>query len=313
MMNPVSLPALSRIAICGGTHGNELSGVYLVRELQRQKKEKVGEAALTTVLSNPRAIKECRRYIDMDLNRCFTKALLSSPVMDDTPFEVRRAQELQALLGASSSVQAMDLVIDLHNSTSNMGVSLITYYNQNPLILHIYKHIQRNVTVAPVRLILLDTHHADAYSLDSLGKHSFTLEVGPQPHGVLRADIFNIMKEAVDQTLKWVQCFNTGSVFEGGEVDNAYMLVKSIDFPRDQENNNISGVVHPQLQDQDFCHLRPGDPMFLTFSGETVKYEEKEVLHPFFINEGAYYEKSIAFHLGRKMTLSVPSLQMKEH
>ncbi len=73
------LPALARMAVCGGTHGNELSGVYVVQEMERQQKEK-GEGAwpipVTTVLSNPKAVKECRRYIDTDMNRCFNRATL---------------------------------------------------------------------------------------------------------------------------------------------------------------------------------------------------------------------------------------------
>lgn len=52
--------------------------------------------------------------------------------------------------------------------------------------------------------------------------------------------------------------------------------------------------------------------MFLTFSGETVKYEEDETLHPFFINECAYYEKGIAFHLAKKKTLSIPTMQVQK-
>lgn len=75
-MEHISIPAFSRVAICGGTHGNELSGVYVVREMQKRQKDKVGSASLTTVLSNPRAVEICRRYVDTDLNRCFTDALL---------------------------------------------------------------------------------------------------------------------------------------------------------------------------------------------------------------------------------------------
>uniref|UniRef100_A0A8C7VFR1 N-acyl-aromatic-L-amino acid amidohydrolase n=1 Tax=Oncorhynchus mykiss TaxID=8022 RepID=A0A8C7VFR1_ONCMY len=293
----VSLPPQSRVALCGGTHGNEMSGVYLVRELQ--KLEKVGSATLTTVISNPRAVQMCKRYTDVDLNRCFTDAILSSPVTDATPYEVRRAQELNTLLGPKGSAGAMDLVCDLHNTTANMGLSLISYSAQDWVILHIYRQIQ--ITSAPVRFILLDLPLADAYSQDSLGKHGFSIEVGPQPHGVVRADIFNIMKE----------CFNSGSAFEGGEVDDVYTFVKSIDYPRDPETNQITAAIHPQLQDRDFCLLHPGDPMFLMFSGEIVKYEGVEVLHPYFVNECAYYEKSIAFHLARKMTLTIPPLRVK--
>ncbi|KAL1023556.1 hypothetical protein UPYG_G00042350, partial [Umbra pygmaea] len=311
MMEPVSTSPLSRIAICGGTHGNEMSGVYLVRELQKQNLEKVGAASITTVISNPRAIAMCKRYTDMDLNRCFTDALLSSPLKDDTPYELRRAQELNALLGPKGSLQAMDLVCDLHNTTANVGLSLITYFNKDWLILHIYRHIQRSITSAPVRLILLDIPYADAYSVDTLGKHSLSFEVGPQPHGVIRADIFNIMKEAVNKTLDWVQCYNSGRAFEGGEVDDVYIHVKSIEYPKDPVTNHITAAIHPQLQDRDFGLLHQGEPMFLTFSGDVLKYEEEEALHPFFVNECAYYEKNIAFHLARKIKITIPTLQVK--
>uniref|UniRef100_A0A671KLD2 Succinylglutamate desuccinylase/Aspartoacylase catalytic domain-containing protein n=1 Tax=Sinocyclocheilus anshuiensis TaxID=1608454 RepID=A0A671KLD2_9TELE len=56
---------LARMAICGGTHGNELSGVC--------GGEGVWPIPVTTVLSNPRAVKECRRYIDRNMNRCFNR------------------------------------------------------------------------------------------------------------------------------------------------------------------------------------------------------------------------------------------------
>lgn len=36
------------------------------------------------------------------------------------------------------------------------------------------------------------------------------IEAGPQPNGVLRADIYNMVKEAWELTLEWVQLFNSG-------------------------------------------------------------------------------------------------------
>lgn len=76
----VCLPRLSRVAVCGGTHGNEMSGIYLVKELLKAKKKVVEEeeepVSVVLVLSNPRAIQQCRRYIDTDLNRCFTYATI---------------------------------------------------------------------------------------------------------------------------------------------------------------------------------------------------------------------------------------------
>ncbi|XP_040892244.1 N-acyl-aromatic-L-amino acid amidohydrolase (carboxylate-forming) B-like [Toxotes jaculatrix] len=308
-MERVSFLPLTRVAICGGTHGNELSGVYLVREMQKQKVERAGSVSITTVLSNPRAVDACKRYTDTDLNRCFTNALLSAPITDSTAYELRRAQELNAQLGPKGSEEAVDLLCDLHNTTANMGLCLI-FYSLDSITLHIYKYIQSKITSVPVRAIQLDIPISEAYSLESVGKHGFAIEVGPQPNGVLRADIFNMVKDLVDLTIEWLQQFNSGITFEGGEVE-AYSLIKSVDYPRDPTTNEITAAVHPELQDNDFKLLRKGDPIFLSFSGETVKYEGEE-LHPFFVNECAYYEKKIAFHLARKITLSFPSVSVKK-
>lgn len=64
-------------------------------------------------------------------------------------------------------------------------------------------------------------------------------------------------------------------------------------------------------QDNDFKLLRPGDAIFQTFSGETVKYEGEE-LYPFFVNECAYYEKKVAFILAKKITSTCPSISVKK-
>lgn len=36
------------------------------------------------------------------------------------------------------------------------------------------------------------------------------IEAGPQPNGVVRADIYNMVKEAWELTLEWIQLFNSG-------------------------------------------------------------------------------------------------------
>ncbi|XP_068582767.1 N-acyl-aromatic-L-amino acid amidohydrolase (carboxylate-forming) B-like [Cebidichthys violaceus] len=308
-MEHVSFSPLSRVAICGGTHGNEMSGVYIVREMQKQKVDQKGSVSITTVLSNPRAVDACRRYMETDLNRCFTDALLSAPITDSTPYELRRAHELNAQLGPKGSREAVDLLCDIHNTTANMGMCLI-FYSSDWINLHIYKYIQSKMTSAPVRAFLIDVPPSEAYSLETVGKHGVAIEVGPQPHGVLRADIFNMAKDAVDLSIEWLQKFNSGSAFEGGEVE-AYTLVRSVDYPRDPTTNDITAAIHPQLQDNDFKLLHPGDPVFQSFSGEMVKHEGED-LYPLFVNECAYYEKKIAFHLTKKITVTLPTVSVKE-
>ncbi|KAM4713823.1 N-acyl-aromatic-L-amino acid amidohydrolase (carboxylate-forming) B-like isoform 2-T2 [Anableps anableps] len=306
---PVLLPRLSRVAVCGGTHGNELSGVYLVREMLKTQKGKVDRepASVLMVLSNPRAMQQCRRYSDTDLNRCFTHATLNGPISEGAPYEIFRSRELNAMLGPKGSRAAVDLICDLHNTTANMGLCFIAYSDCDWICLHIFKYLQKQMSDTPMRFIHFDVSNKESYSLDSIGKHGFAMEIGPQPHGCVKSNIYTAMKEGVEHMLNWVGCFNSGCVFEGGLVE-VFTMVKNIDYPRDGETRNITATIHPHLQDRDFCLLQPGDPLFQTFSGETLTYKGNEPLYPFFINECAYYEKGIALSLARKKCVTVPSI-----
>lgn len=79
-------------------------------------------------------------------------------------------------------------------------------------------------------------------------------------------------------------------------------------FPR--ESLILTAELSPP-QDRDFCLLHPEDPLFQTFSGETLKFQGKEPLYPFFVNECAYYEKSIALSLARKRSVMVPPIRVQ--
>uniref|UniRef100_A0A672M882 N-acyl-aromatic-L-amino acid amidohydrolase n=1 Tax=Sinocyclocheilus grahami TaxID=75366 RepID=A0A672M882_SINGR len=283
----------SHLAVCGGTHGNELAGIYLVREMLKKRADGTEPVSVVTVMSNPRAAQLCVRYVETDLNRCFTRAALSAPVSETSPYEMIRSQELNALLGAQRSV---DLLCDLHNTTANTGLCLITYSDRDWICLHICKHLKIHACI-----IYTPTHHSKTLFLSAM-------EIGPQPHGVVRSVIFSAMQEGVQLMMDWICQFNSGTLFEGGWVD-VYTMVKNIDYPRDSETHMISAAVHPDLQDRDFCLLHPGDPMFLCFSGETLRYRGKEALYPFFINEGAYYEKGVALSLARKRRVQIPSVR----
>lgn len=62
-----------RVAIFGGTHGNEMSGVTLVN-LWIQNGKEIHRKGVETkpFITNPRAVEKCTRYVDTDLNRAFT-------------------------------------------------------------------------------------------------------------------------------------------------------------------------------------------------------------------------------------------------
>lgn len=73
----------------------------------------------------------------------------------------------------------------------------------------------------------------------------------------------------------------------------------------------ISVIDCASPQDRDFCLLHPGDPLFQTFSGETLRYKGNTPLYPFFINECAYYEKGIALSLARKRRVMIPAIRVQ--
>lgn len=67
---------------------------------------------------------------------------LSKPLEVGALYEMERAQELNEILGPRGSASAMDLVCDLHNTTANMGLCLITYSDNNWIGLHVLKYLQ---------------------------------------------------------------------------------------------------------------------------------------------------------------------------
>ncbi|XP_064221512.1 N-acyl-aromatic-L-amino acid amidohydrolase (carboxylate-forming) isoform X3 [Aotus nancymaae] len=304
---PVPREPLRRVAVAGGTHGNEMSGVYLVRhwllapaELQRPS------FSAAPVLANPAAAAACRRYVDRDLNRAFTSTFLNSRPTPDDPYEVMRARELNQLLGPKASGRAFDFVLDLHNTTANMGTCLIAGSSHDVFALHLCRHLQLQYPELSCQVFLYQRSGEESYNLDSVAKNGLALELGPQPQGVLRADIFSRMRALVATVLDFIELFNQGTAFPAFELE-AYRPVGVVDFPR-TEAGNLAGTVHPQLQDQDFQPLQPGDPIFQMFSGEDLLYEGESMVYPVFINEAAYYEKGVAFVQTEKLTFSVPAM-----
>lgn len=162
-----------------------------------------------------------------------------------------------------------------------------------------------------MRYIHFDVSSKESYSLDSVGKHGFgrffispkksskefstshlhycflpaAMEIGPQPHGVVRSNIYTVMKSGVQHMLDWVRFFNSGAtgdqwnasalphiifsatffpagtIFEGEYVD-VFTMVKHIDYPRDRETGNIIAAVHPRLQVRPRYSNKERTPLF---------------------------------------------------
>ncbi|XP_012726696.2 aspartoacylase [Fundulus heteroclitus] len=294
--------AARRVAIFGGTHGNEMSGVTLVNlwvqngaEIQRKGVE------IKPFIANPKAVEKCVRYVDTDLNRAFTQENLSVTGDDELPYEVQRAQEINRMFGPKGSAGAYDVIFDLHNTTSNMGCTLILESSKDAFNLQMMNYIKKAFAPASC-LVLLNEHPLLKYSTSrSVAKHPVGLEVGPQPQGVLRSNIFEAMRVILKHALDFIELFNEGMEFPACTVE-VFRVLERMDYPRDA-NGNIIAMVHPNLQDCDWEPLNPGDPMFQTFDGKSIHYQGSSTVYPTFINEAAYYEKQQAFVTTRRETL----------
>ncbi|KAM9658818.1 N-acyl-aromatic-L-amino acid amidohydrolase (carboxylate-forming) [Trichechus inunguis] len=259
----------------------------------------------TPVLANPEATAACRRYVRQDLNRAFTSPVLTARAAPDDSYEMTRAQELNQLLGPKVSGRAFDFILDPHNTTANMGTCLIANAT-DVFAMHLGHHLKLQNPELPCRVFLYQLPEEENFSLNSVAKNAMGLELGPQPQGVLRADIFSWMRSLVGAALDFIELFNQGTAFPAFEME-AYRTVGLVDFPR-TEDGDLAGTVHPQLQDRDFEPLWPGAPIFQMFSGKDVLYEGETTVYPAFISEVAYYEKGTAFIQTEKLTFSVPAL-----
>ncbi|KAG9486073.1 aspartoacylase isoform X2 [Eleutherodactylus coqui] len=302
-----SIPAIRRVAIFGGTHGNELSGVFLVKHWLKHG----GEIARPGVevrpfITNPKAVEKCVRYIDTDLNRVFDSQSLSSDDVGKLPYEIAQAQKINSLFGPKGSKDAYDVILDLHNTTAHMGATLILESSTDDFNIQMCKYIQKSMAPLPCAVLLIEQPGVKYETTRSIAKHPIGVEVGPQPQGVIRADILYIMKIVVQYALDFMQYFNEGIEFPPCSIE-VYRVLEKIDYPRD-DNGDLSAVIHPTLQDQDWKPLNPGDPMFIAMDGSITYYEGEETVYPTFVNEAAYYEKKQAFVKTEKVTLTAQSI-----
>ena len=138
--------------------------------------------------------------------------------------------------------------------------------------------------------------------LPSVSKRDICVEAGAQAHGTLDADLYFQTKEVVLQILKDTEAFNQKELAASSEPLTVYRQYKNLDFPRDSDGE-ICGMVHPERQFKDYQEIQKGDPLFITFEGETIFYEEDQKAYPVFINENAYYEKKLALSLTIRETI----------
>lgn len=289
---------IKTVALAGGTHGNELTGVHLLHHWKKNTSE-IKRSSFDTELhlANPRANKEVRRYIDQDLNRQFNIDDLNNPNLNG--YEQLRAKELNQLLGPKEAPK-VDFIIDMHTTTANMGTSLI-FNTSDPLVVGMAFYIKQKMPHAT--LFFNPSERLEDNFLTSVGRfNGFLIEVGPIPQGLLSHHVYSETRQAVLHALDYIELCNTGETVDLPREMRGYKFTEKILLPED-ENGELAAMIHPERQNQDYKAIQPGDPLFITLAGETIPYNGESTVFGAFINEAAYYDQHIGLSLMEELTI----------
>ncbi|MCY7295328.1 aspartoacylase [Alteromonas sp. a30] len=292
---------INSVTIVGGTHGNEYTGIYLLRKWQ-QSPQLIERSSFSTetIFANTNAFRDNRRYLDCDLNRQFRVPDLTNTALSN--YEESRAKAINAQIGPKGEAKT-DFIIDLHNTTSNMGPSLILLQSDTfnlQMAAYVKQHMPEAIIVMEDQIPLEE----QAY-LCSVAKQGIIVEVGPQPQSVLRQDIMEWMETLTQHVLDFVDAYNAGTDLDLPESVSMYYYTETLKLPMNEKGERI-GMVHKNVQDKDFKALNPGDPIFTLFTGEELKWEGNYVAYPHFINEAAYYDNNLAMSLAKRVEYKVP-------
>jgi len=289
---------VKNVAIVGGTHGNELHGIYFVDEINSpevsiEMKKRYPSIDLRGVLANPAAMKAIgtgagRRYCDMDLNRCFLVKDLADPTASAS-IEGQRAKELDALLGPKASQNPnTDFIFDIHSSTSNTGI-LLCCHPDDKFAWQVVAFLQQKHPDISACLWA----DGEVPLLPSLARSGMTVEVGPIAHSTANSALYHRTKEVLKDALQYIELHNTWVAQEklasssgaaATQVDQKpakvrfYERVASVGFPRD-ETGQISALIHPNIQGQPELTggtaVTRGSPVFQTLrDGDDIFYGE---------------------------------------
>jgi succinylglutamate desuccinylase len=219
--------------------------------------------------------------------------------VDGSSYERLRAAALNAELGPKpqeGQESPLDFLLDLHNTTANMGVTLILSA-RDPLTMRVAAELAHEFRES-VRIYLQPEARPESPYLGTLARADICLEAGPQAHGTLDAALFGKVEAVMLRMLELLAASRNGGLGAPCRAVEVFTETGNIDYPRDADGA-VCAMIHPALQGRDYEALLPGEPAFLDFEGKTILWQG-EATWPAFVNEAAYYEKGIAMSLTQK-------------
>ena len=290
-----------RLLLVGGTHGNERTAPWILQCWEAQPGLFTSPLPTTTCIGNPEAYGTNRRYMDRDLNRCFTEALLRD--RSCTLREVIRARDLVDTYGPDGT-DPHHLVLDLHTTTAAMGSSVVTC-GERPVDLALAALLHQTIGM-PVYLFRINEDHPEECGfLVRRWPCGLVLEVGPVAQGIVDGRTVQKTAACLEGFLEVLRDCRTGRA-KLPETMVVHRHLGCLDWPRNNDGRRIA-CLHPDRPRWDWTALCPGDPLFLTETGGTITYQGEDPVWPVFCNEASYEEKGIALSLTKRDTMTPPT------
>lgn len=265
-----------KIAIVGGIHGNEPVGIEVIKYLESNPPVNC-KHEFQCFLGNPEAYKQKKRFIDTDLNRTFGK------FGKRVGFEGLQSEKLSSLIEGR-----FDFILDLHTTTSNMGLTLLLN-NQHPTTRQAAVYLQS--LMPEIKIIEGMKLGKKCPYTNSMAPAGITIEVGPVANNVLDGGLILATHKMVKAILEW----GFSEEFDLSKVEY-YKSFGEYKFPKED-----GWFIHPEFEASDFKQLAPGDPVFINLKEEALGFDFSESVIPFFINEAAYQEDRLAMTMARKV------------
>jgi len=281
---------IDNVLILAGTHGNELSGIYLHRLIEKGDYDcKRSSYATSSMIVNPQAVAHNRRYLDTDLNRAFSSH--NSDLDMDSHEGALSRQFIE-----KHAHKPNQLIVDLHNTTSNMGATLILLSN-HPFYQKMGAYIKQKM---PLANILFEDQKpwSEQDYICSAGQYGVMIEVGAQAHGSLQYDTLALMKQMLSELLDYVEKHNLDKMDKLNDY-NAFYYTEEVHIPVDADGMR-QAMVHPAICGKDFTAVKQGEPLLITLLGDDIERKGPFKVYPHFINESAYCQKNIAMALAQK-------------
>ncbi|MFM7367734.1 MAG: succinylglutamate desuccinylase/aspartoacylase family protein, partial [Sphaerospermopsis kisseleviana] len=145
-------------------------------------------------------------------------------------YEDLRAREINYLFGKNGQTP-VDLIVDLHSTTANMGITIIVD-NDEPFNLQLAAYL--NYINPAIKVCGLGNSGRSYNSLRSIARFGICIEVGSVPQGVLNAN-FVLKTEAIIYTiLDYLELYNQGKVPSFSNNLICYEYIEKIDYPRNE-------------------------------------------------------------------------------